>query len=129
MMSCLLPPPGKAIQASTVVGHIFSAVQAGKPVELQRLAVHAPPPSRDEWEQLGDAEARTGVDVVKDDKLNKTNLLAAFLPEAEKKFDERTERDKALLAHWFPLVDWYVSLRRVGHAPSFGHDLKRQRAA
>lgn len=112
-----------------MVGHIFSAVQAGKPVELQRLAVHAPPPSRDEWEQLADAEARTGVDVVKDDKLNKTNLLAAFLPEAEKKFDERTERDKALLAHWFPLVDWYVSLRRVGHAPSFGHDLKRQRAA
>ena len=70
-----------------------------------------------------------GIDVVRDEKLNKTALLVAFLPEAEKPFAERSPQDTALLSKWFGLVDWFTGLRRVALAPSFGPDPKRQRAA
>jgi len=123
---------GKPIQSSTVVGHLFLALQAGRPLDLQRLAASSgasPPPTRDEWEQLVEAEARASIDVVRDEKLNKTALLVAFLPEAEKPFAERSPQDTALLSKWFGLVDWFTGLRRVALAPSFGPDPKRQRAA
>ena len=66
---------------------------------------------------------------MRDEKLNKTALLAAFMPEAEKPFAERTPQDSATLAKWFGLVDWFTGLRRVALAPNFGPDPKRRRAA
>ena len=67
--------------------------------------------------------------MVRDEKLSKTALLAAFMPEAEKPFAERTQQGVALLSKWFGLVDWFTGLRRVALAPSFGPDPKRRRAA
>ena len=123
---------GKAIQSSTVVGHLLLALQAGRPLDLERLAASSgasPPPTRDEWEQLLGAEARAGIDVVRDEKLSMTALLAAFMPEAEKPFAERTPQEAALLSKWYGLVNWFTGLRRVALAPSFGPDPKRRRAA
>ena len=67
--------------------------------------------------------------MVRDEKLNRTALLAAFMPEAEKPFAERTPQEAALLTKWFGLVNWFAGLRRVAFAPSFGPDPKRRRAA
>ena len=65
---------------------------------------------------------------MRDEKFNKSALLVAFLPEAEKPFAERTPHDTAVCAKWFGLCDWFTGLRRVGLAPSFGPDPKRRRA-
>jgi len=119
---------GRAIQPRTVIGHLLTALTAGRGVDLQRLAAAAPPPTRDQWEQLADAEARTAIDVVRSEKLNKTDLLSSFVPEAAVEFSARSPREQAVCGAWFAHADWYCTLRRIGLEPRWGPDPKRQRA-
>ena len=115
---------GKPIQPSTVLNHLMSALLQGRPMELQRLAQQAAaaqcsPPSQEEWDMLTSAEAAAVVDVAKVEKVAQTDLLKAFLPEAEKPYAERTEVEKEKLAAWYPKCTWFMAMRRVGLTPSF----------
>eukprot|EP00966_Prymnesium_polylepis_P242914 5617868-Prymnesium_polylepis.1 len=116
----------------------MTALTQGRRLDLARLgqqgaAQQLGTPSSAEWEQLRDAEAAAAVDVAKQEKVNQTELLKTFLPQAEKEFAERTEADKAVLYGWFSKVGWYMALRRVGLQPSFddaaGSEAKRPRLA
>ena len=85
---------GKAIQASTVSKHLFTALSQGRPINLRKLAAAVPPPSRTQWAQLTDAEAAIGKDVVGENVLL-TALLEPVLPEALVPWTDRTEEEKA----------------------------------
>ena len=94
--------------------------------ERQGLA----PPSEDEWEKLESAEAASGLDVVKTEKLSTTDVLKVFVPGAEKPFAERDDAEKAELNRWFGKLSWYTSFRKVGLVPSFeGGAAKQARMA
>ena len=134
-MIALTQESGKAIQPSTVTGHLLAALVQGRPVDLQRLAQQCErqglaPPSEDEWEKLESAEAASGLDVVKTEKLSTTDVLKVFVPGAEKPFAERDDAEKAELNRWFGKLSWYTSFRKVGLVPSFeGGAAKQARMA
>lgn len=115
---------GKPVLPSTVVKHLFTALSQGHPVDLSKVALASPPPTRSQWEALTDAEAAIKRSVV-EEKVQMNELLVPFLPEAAIPFAERSAEDFAKLAPWYPLVDWYFGLRRAGIEPQF--DSKRPR--
>lgn len=108
---------GQAVKEGTIVAHLFEALTFGKPVDLPRLAGSFPFLNRAQWEQLASAEARSGQDVVTNDKLAMTELLATFLPAAAKPGPERSEAEKEVCALWFDRVKLYLAFRRTGIVP------------
>lgn len=118
------PRPARApAQTSTIIGHVFTALSHGRPVDLARLASQAGsemvPPTRAEWEQLAGAEAAKSMDCTSDEKFSMTACLAAFVPAAEKPFDQRTGGEKEALNAWFNKFNWYIALRRAQIQPTF----------
>jgi len=120
-------PSGKPIQADSVLKHVLTALEQGKPVDLNQLARSKPPPNSVQWDQLEKAEAALGKSVVDDEKLNATMLLAVFLDGAAKPFQDRSDADKAQIAPWFILTAWFIALRRTGFVPSFGDESPSKR--
>ena len=119
---------GKAIQTATVIGHLLDALTQGRPLDLRRLASHAPPPDEEQWDSLQAAEAAELMDVVADDKAPVTKLLGTIVEAAKKEYKERTPEETAALQPWFAASKWYMALRRVGFKPTFeGPAAKRQR--
>lgn len=123
------PENGKPIQMNTVIGHILDGLVQGRQVPLDRLATFLPPPTKSEWEQLENAEAATGMNVVGDpntsgpggSKFTMTEFLRPIMGDAfvDTPFNERAEEDKERFGHWCNAMKWYLALRRVGYEPTF----------
>eukprot|EP00962_Isochrysis_galbana_P045273 scaffold17768_cov56-Isochrysis_galbana.AAC.2 len=54
---------GKPVKPATVCNHIFTAVTAGWPMQLQAVAEMMPAPTQTEWEAMERAEAALGLDI------------------------------------------------------------------
>ena len=93
---------GKAIQTATVIGHLLDALTQGRPLDLRRLASHAPPPDEEQWDSLQAAEAAELMDVVADDKAPVTKLLGTIVEAAKKEYKERTPEETAARSRGSP---------------------------
>ena len=122
---------GKPIQVATVVGHILEALVQGRPVDMHRLSLAEPPPTKNEWQELVRCSVETGIDVSADPATSGTNgekfsmkdFLAPIMGKqfAAKDFKERTPEESAQYSKWCGALKWFLALRRVGVLqPSFG---------
>ena len=122
---------GKPIQVATVAGHILDALVQGRPVDLHRLSLVQPPPTKIEWEELARCELETGMDVTADpatsgangDKFTLTDFLVPIMGNefVLKDSKERTREESAKFSNWCNHLRWYLALRRVGYEPSFSN--------
>ena len=110
---------GKALQEATIVAHVLQALEMGKPVDLERLAAASAgtPPTTQEWAELEEAAASTGVDPVTNDKIDTRGLLGYILPAATIEYKDRTEDEARAYGKWNRLARWWLSLRRIGYRP------------
>ena len=123
------PLNGKPIQMTTVVGHVLDGLIQGRPVPLGRLSQFIPAPTKSEWEQLKEAEAATGMNVVSDpntsglggSKFTMTEFLRPIMGDGfvDTPYNERTDEEKAKFGHWCDKLKWYMALRRTGYEPTF----------
>lgn len=121
---------GKAIQVSTVIGHLLDALVQGRAVDLHRLASQTQPPTKEEWDSLTRCELETGMDVTKDpassgknsEKFAIRDFLLPIMGEAfvAKDYKERTPEESEKFSTWCGKMNWYAALRKVGYEPSFG---------
>jgi len=111
----------RPIQVATVVGYLFTALEQGRTVPLNRLAPLSAPPTKEEWESFLTSESSSGVDVVEDEKATYKDLLVTQMGEEfmEKEFSDRTEVEKELWAYWCGKLKWFITFRRIGYEPSF----------
>ena len=126
----LSPANGRPIQVRTVCGHIIQALLYGKPVDLHRLAEFFPPPTSNEYAQMEAAELSTGINScgnplncgVDGGKFAKTDFLRPIMGDhfIDTPYTERDEEDKVNFGSWCDRLEWYLTLRRIGHQPTFG---------
>lgn len=121
---------GKAIQVSTVVGHLLEALQQGRAIDLQRLASSAQlPPTKQEWDILTRCELETNMDVTTDPATSGKNserfvikdFLVSVMGEAftAKDYKERAPEESEKWNSWCGKLNWYMALRRVDYEPRF----------
>lgn len=127
----LQPPGGKsAVQLSTVLGHLLTALTFGKPLDIAKASqqCQSQPPSKSEWEKLEEAAAAKHINV---DEYKAKELLAAVLGEGVHREPAlKAEEDKQRENHWYGLIRWWEALKRASYSPQFdGPALKRQRLA
>ena len=95
--------PKRAVLPSTVSSHLLTAMQHGRALDLARLASEikssSPAPTEREWEQLDEAAAVSGVDVLQPDAYKK-QLLAAIVGDELADSKERTEAEQLLCQRW-----------------------------
>jgi len=123
---------GRPIQVATIIGHIIEAFVQGRGVDLHRLSLAEPPPSKSDWEELVRCSVETGMDVAGDpatsgpgsDRFAMKDLLVPIMGNAFalKDFKERTSEETSKWNLWVGYLKWYLAFVRVGHAPSFGID-------
>ena len=123
------PANGRPIQVNTVIKHIQDGLLHGRPVPLGKLAAVAPPPNREEWQELVRCEELTGLNVEGDpatsgangEAFRMTDYLAPLMGAAflAKDFKERTEEERAKFNRWCGLLNWYLTLRRSRYQPTF----------
>lgn len=123
---------GKAVQTATIVGHLLTALEHGRPVDIGRLAstagasqVEAGVPNSDEWEALEEAEAAAQVDVTATGRVEMPAILKELrFPDvasaAEVAFADRTEAQKLAMSAWYSRIKWWQSFKRAGFVPQFG---------
>mgnify|MGYP003867650937 CR=1 FL=1 len=126
----LSPANGRPIQVATVCKHVMQALLYGKGVDLHRLAQFLPPPTSSEWDQLLAAEEETKMDPSKNpnsctpegDKFTMTGLLKPIMGDDffAKSYEERSDEEKAEYGKWCNHLEWYMTLRRIGHTVTFG---------
>jgi hypothetical protein len=124
---------GKAIQSSTVVGHILEALLHARPVDLRRLVETSGAllPTELEWQRLEEAVLGLGLDVEKTAMVSQKDIMLAASGRADKAPDSKTAEDRAAEAVWYDRVRWFLFLKRAGVPVRFrGGDAgpgKRQR--
>eukprot|EP00930_Biecheleria_cincta_P039768 TRINITY_DN27305_c0_g2_i1.p1 TRINITY_DN27305_c0_g2~~TRINITY_DN27305_c0_g2_i1.p1 ORF type:complete len:919 (+),score=196.92 TRINITY_DN27305_c0_g2_i1:49-2805(+) len=125
---------GKPIQATTVAGHLLTAIQQGKPLDLCRMVAEcgtdSPLPDEAAWNKMEQSVAESGIDVQSADFKAK-DLLRAILGESvDKDFATKSDADKSQEATWYGRIRWFEAFKRGGLVPTFGEDepaAKRQR--
>ena len=120
---------GKPIQVATVIGHLLEPLQQGRPVNVQKLASFAEPPTKSQWEQLAGCEQETGIDVTKDpatsgkngEKFAMRDFLSPIMGPTftAKDYKERTPEESAKWGQWINNLNWYLAFRRVRFTPRF----------
>jgi hypothetical protein len=123
---------GRAVQPSTVVGHLLEALVQGRDVDLGRAlggssssgggGFGATVPREAEWERMEDAASAEGVDPVGDPsafsaKAILRGVVGAEL--AEKDRELKTEGERAAEAAWYGKIRVWAALRRAEHAPEW----------
>ena len=121
---------GKAIQVSTVIGHLLEALTQGRSLDMHRLASLSQPPSNQEWAELTRCESETGMDVTKNpdtsgkgsEKWTMRDFLLPIMGEAfvAKEYTQRSPDETEKWNRWVGKLHWYLALRRVGFEPHFG---------
>lgn len=125
---------GKMIQTTTVVGHLQEALLQGKALNLQRLAEHAPLPTKAQWDKVDHAGALAGAggDPCSADFKQKDVLRAILGDKVDKEFGQKDEAEQADEKFWYGAIRWWRSFKAVGFAPTFAaatSDAKRHRSA
>lgn len=101
---------------STVASHVLDALlYARHTVNLARVSAEFPPPGSSEWFALCNAEMELGIDVVEGnaDKYKKA-LIECACPYS----GSQEERNLETFC-WYPIVNWYIALRRISYEPAF----------
>jgi len=126
---------GKAIQVTTIFGHLMTALSHAKPVHLRLLAEQCenPAPREDEWKRMEEAAAVGNLNVDADDYKAK-DVLAGILGAENVNMEHtaKSEEQKTQEAHWYKLIRWWEPLRRIRFPVQFnasGEDAKRQKVA
>lgn len=119
----------KPIQVPTVINHLQQALVHGYSIDLSRLEKYTQFPTQRQWEQLEQAEAASGTNVVGDplisgvngEKFSLTECLRPIVGDeiADKNFKSRTEAEQELFSAWSKRLTWYMALKRVGIVPKF----------
>ena len=118
---------GRAVQPSTVVGHLLEALVQGRDVDLGRALgggsdFGATVPREAEWERMEDAASAEGVDPVGDPsafsaKAILRGVVGAEL--AEKDRELKTEGERAAEAAWYGKIRVWAALRRAEQKPEW----------
>lgn len=124
------PVNGRPIQVNTVLNHVFQGALSGRSIDFQRIATISTPPTQNEWDALTKLEAETGMSVTGDpktsgiggDSFRMTDFLSPIMGEgfASKEYADRTEEENAKFGMWCGLLQWYLTMRRIGYIPEFG---------
>ena len=121
------PANGRSIQVATVVGHIASALELGKTVDLARLKEVQKFPNKDEWVELLTCESDGKFDVTSGEKLSLGEFLAPIMGDefSSKDYKERTPEESAKFSKWCSLSKWFFAFRRVDYNPHF-EEIKKE---
>jgi ATP-dependent DNA helicase RecQ/Werner syndrome ATP-dependent helicase len=127
------PPSGKAVQVSTVFGHVLTAMTHGKEVDLGLLSQQCDtkPPNHEEWQKMEEAAAVRDQNVDADDYKSK-EVLCGILGEENVNVEpmKKSEDQKNREAIWYGRLKWWEALRRIRFPVKFeaqGGDSKRLR--
>merc|ERR1712100_798459 len=110
------PPSGKAVQASTVASHVWTALTFGKPVHLRLLFTQREmtPPNENEWAKIEEAAATRRMDPSGDDYKAKEVLCGVLGPEnVNMEFNEKSEESKNLEKYWYGHIRIWENFRRI----------------
>ena len=127
---------GRAVQPSTVAGHLLEALAQGRAVDLARLGAAAGhPPDESEWTRIEDAAVAAAQDPEGDPSaFAAKDVLRAILGEetVDKDRELKTEEERAAEGSWYAKIRFWAALRRCGHAPEWSEEdapaAKRARA-
>lgn len=124
---------GKAIQSSTVVGHLTEALMHGKPLDMSRFVDFVPTLTQAQWDRIGACAAQLAPppnDICISTDFKQKDLLRVIIgAKVDKEFAEKTESDQAEEKFWYDRIRLVRMLRCIGFAPTFGPAAKRARAA
>ena len=128
---------GRAVQPSTVAGHLLEALAQGRAVDLARLGAAAGhPPDESDWTKIEDAAVAAAQDPEGDPSaFAAKDVLRAILGEetVDKDRELKTEEERAAEGSWYAKIRFWAALRRCGHAPEWNEEnapaAKRARAA
>ena len=125
----MAPAHGKPIQQHTVIGHVLEGLVHGRQTDLHRLAQYSTPPTKEEWDQLEEAELLQGMNVLSDPttsgkdggKFFMTDFLTPIMGEAFSSTprDQRSASDTQKFSKWCGLLNWYKSMKRAKIEPKF----------
>mmetsp|Transcript_48635 Transcript_48635/g.95349 ORF Transcript_48635/g.95349 Transcript_48635/m.95349 type:complete len:109 (+) Transcript_48635:669-995(+) len=104
------------VKPATIVGHLHTAMLHGHSVDLARLALASPPPTRQQWEQMQEAAAVAKLDVVGTKEFFSKEFIKNIVGEEAPPEDYYP---------WYPLVTWWLTLQRTKIPVSFGTQAKR----
>ena len=124
---------GRALQVTTVIGHLLEALCQGMPVDLKRV-VHTVGvqffPTYTEWQSLETAVVNTGQNPVGDpasfsmkEVLRDSNILGA--EQVDKDRELKTDTDKEVEKGWYDKIRALIALKRVGVTPEWEGDPDR----
>jgi hypothetical protein len=125
----LTQPSGRAVQVSTVVGHLLEALVQGRAVDFERLGkcvgLNAFPTEL-EWRLIDDAVLKTSQDPAGDpasfsqkELLRADALLGAEAVDTDREL--KSDLQRSTEASWYEKIRVYVALRRAGIEPDW-HD-------
>jgi len=125
----LTQPSGRAVQVSTVVGHLLEALVQGRAVDFERLGACVGLnafPTELEWRLIDDAVLKTTQDPAGDpasfsqkELLRSDALLGAEAVDTDRELKSDSQRSTE--ASWYEKIRVYVALRRAGIEPDW-HD-------
>ena len=124
----LTQPSGRAVQVTTVVGHLLEALTQGRTVDFKRLGSFEGLadrfPTEREWRSMDDAADRTAQDPAGDpasfsqrELLRSDALLGAEAVDVDREL--KSEMQRAAEASWYDKIRVYVALRRAGVEPEW----------
>ena len=124
----LTQPSGRAMQVTTVVGHLLEALTQGRTVDFKRLGSFEGLadrfPTEREWRSMDDAADRTAQDPAGDpasfsqrELLRSDALLGAEAVDVDREL--KSEMQRAAEASWYDKIRVYVALRRAGVEPEW----------
>ena len=124
----LTQPSGRAVQVTTVVGHLLEALTQGRTVDFKRLGSFEGLadrfPTEREWRAMDDAADETAQDPAGDpasfsqrELLRGDALLGAEAVDVDREL--KSEKQRAAEASWYDKIRVYVALRRAGVEPEW----------
>jgi hypothetical protein len=124
----LTQPSGRAVQVTTVVGHLLEALTQGRTVDFKRLGSFEGLadrfPTEREWRAMDDAADETAQDPAGDpasfsqrELLRGDALLGAEAVDVDREL--KSEKQRAVEASWYDKIRVYVALRRAGVEPEW----------
>ena len=127
---------GRAINPSTVTGHLLEAIAQGRPVDFERLYSNSRSvPNESEWERISDAAAAINIDPQGDPaNYSAKEVLKGILGEVvvDKDRELKTEAERNIEMSWYSKMKVWVALKRAGQEPQWmgdsnGSDTKKRR--
>ena len=127
----LTQPSGRAVQVTTVVGHLLEALTQGRTVDFKRLGsfegIADRFPTEREWRAMDDAAEATAQDPKGDpasfsqrELLRGDALLGAEAVDVDRELKSDVQR--AAEASWYDKIRVYVALRRAGVEPEWDEE-------